>query len=202
VSDNLEPPHPNGAGKHSTSRRGRAPWEFIILMLFVALIGIGIILAWTLVGSHSPERLSAADGVRISTACNDAQARLKGLPNPSPITGPDRVARIRAENSILRAMVTQIAQVRPTPGTPASALHGWTTDWSNVIDARDRYATDLVTKGSAQFVLPASSGGVKPITQNMDDYVRENHPNLDACFTEALQLEVTEGPREYKKVTS
>ena len=37
-----------------------APWEFLILALFVALIGIGIILGWTLVGSHSPERLDDA----------------------------------------------------------------------------------------------------------------------------------------------
>ena len=53
-----------------------------------------------------------------------------------------------------------------------------------------------------QFVLPTSkSGSLKPVTSNMDDYVRESHPNLDACFTEALQLDVVEGPREYKKVT-
>jgi hypothetical protein len=36
----------------------------------------------------------------------------------------------------------------------------------------------------------------------MDDFVRENHPNLDACFTAALQLEQFEGKRVYEKVTS
>ena len=51
-------------------------------------------------------------------------------------------------------------------------------------------------------MLPTSkSGSLKPVTSNMDDYVRESHPNLDACFTEALQLDVVEGPREYQKVT-
>lgn len=196
-----EPPHPNGAATPPEGGRTHAPWEFIILMLFVALVGIGIILAWTLVGSHSPERLNAADATHISSICGDAQAQLKALPNPSPILGADRVARIRAENRILRSMVAQISEQRPAAKTPAAALRGWTTDWSNVIDARDRYATDLVTQGRAKFVLPASQG-VKPITENMDDYVRENHPNLDGCFTDALSLETVEGPRVYKKVTS
>ncbi len=200
MSDDFEAPHPNGSATPVTGRT-HTPWEFIILMLFVALIGVGIILAWTLVGSHSPERLSAADAARISAACNDAQAKLKALPNPSPVLGADRVARIRAENAILRTMTSRIAQVRPAAKTPAAALRGWTTDWVDVIDARERYANDLDTKHRAQLVLPASQG-VKPVTENMDDYVRENHPNLDACFTEALQLDQVEGRREYKQVTS
>jgi hypothetical protein len=201
VSDSFEAPHPNGAAKSPAGGRTRAPWEFIILALFVALIAVGIILAWTLVGSHSPERLSTADAARISAACNEAQAQLKALPNPSPVLGADRVARIRAEDAILRTMVSRIGDTLPRSKTPAVALRGWTTDWTNVIDARERYADDLVTKGRAKLVLPASQG-VKPITQNMDDYVRENHPNLDACFTGALEVETVEGPREYRKVTS
>ena len=70
-----------------------------------------------------------------------------------------------------------------------------------MVDARDRYANDLETKPKTQFVLPATQG-LKPVTQNMDDFVRENHPNLDACFTAALALETVEGPREYKAVSA
>ena len=50
-------------------------------------------------------------------------------------------------------------------------------------------------------MLP-DSGSLKPVTENMDDYVRENNPRLDACFTRALQIETVEGTRDYKKVTS
>ena len=53
----------------------------------------------------------------------------------------------------------------------------------------------------ARLVLPANSGGLKPVTDRMDDFVRENHPDLDACFTESLALETVEGPREYKLQT-
>jgi hypothetical protein len=206
VPDELEPPHPNGAMKHSPARRAHAPWEFIILALLVALLAVGIILAWTLVGSHSPERLDATSAGAVNDACTAAQNSLRALPNPSPVTGADRVARLRAEDTILRAMVVRMRDAHPQSATPARALDGWTTDWSRVIDARERYANDLEqtkdTGGRTQFVLPASSSGsVKPVTSTMDDFVRENHPHIDACFTDALELSTVEGKREYKKVT-
>jgi hypothetical protein len=196
----VDRPSPNGSAERVDEARTHAPWEFILLLLFVAVIGIGIILAWTLVGSRSPERLEPAAASALSAACNDAQAKLKALPNNFPRTGPDRVARIRAENDVLRAMVQRFADVRPPSATHAAAVRGWSEDWSKVIDARDRYATDLETKKIAQLVLP-STRALKPVTQNMDDFVRENHPNLDACFVDALALETVEGPRDYKAVT-
>ena len=52
----------------------------------------------------------------------DTQAKLKALPNPYPKLGADRVARLRAENEIFRAMVAQFATVHPTSTTPAAAL--------------------------------------------------------------------------------
>jgi hypothetical protein len=180
--------------------RSRAPWEFKALLSFVAVLGVGIVLAWTLVGSRSPERLEPAAAAQLSAACDDAQARLKTVPNAFPRTGPDRVARIRTENEVLRTMIRRFGEVRPRAATPAAAVRGWTDDWSKAVDARERYANDLETKKTAQFVLP-STQGLKPITKNMDDFVRENHPNLDACFVDALALETVEGPREYKEVT-
>ena len=204
--EDFEAPHPNGAAEHAPrGRKGRAPWEFMILLLFVALIAVGIILAWTLVGSHSPERMDAKSAAALDAMCNTAQARLKTLPNSFPRTGAERVERIRAENTVLRSMVSDFAQVHPQEPTPTRALEGWSTDWTRVIDARERYAADLAaTKGhtdkKAQFVLPATTG-IKPVTAKMDDFVRENHPNMKGCFTEALALDVVEGPREYKEVT-
>jgi hypothetical protein len=202
----FEPPHPNGA-VHTPppARRGHAPWEFVILALLVLLVGIGIILGWTLVGSHSPERLDAAAAAAVSAACNDAQAQLKALPDPDPTLGADRVARLHAENRILQNMVATFGTVHPRSSTPATALQKWSEDWGRMIDARARYADDLQriagTNDKVRFVYPATNG-ITPVTETMDDYVRENHPHLDACFTAALQLEQYEGPRDYQKVTS
>ena len=101
-------------------------------------------------------------------------------------------------------MVARFATVTPRSSTPAQALKGWSTDWSHVVVARERYASDLAaaakTGAKVQLVLPAT-GGVKPVTDKMDDFVRENHPNLNVCFTKALQLEVVEFQRTYTTVT-
>jgi len=205
----FEAPHSNGAGHQPKLRRPHAPWEFLILILFVLILGIGIVLGWTLVGSHSPERLDDASAAAASAACNTAQAKLKALPDPDPRgNGTERATRVRAENQPLRVMVAQLATVHPTSSTPAAALRAWTADWGRMLDARVTYANDLTAlatssdpNGKVRFIYPATNA-IKPITNQMDDYVRENHPRLDACFTAALQIEVVEGPREYKKVTS
>lgn len=197
----------NGAGHHfPKARRTHAPWEFLILALLVALVGVGIILGWTLVGSHSPERLDDASAAAVAGTCDRAQSALKALANPDPVLGADRVARLRAENAIFTTMVAQLHDVRPEKSTPANALTGWSGDWQRMIDARVKYANDLqgteTTGGKIRFITPAATGGIKPITDKMDDFVRENHPRIDACFTAALQIEKVEGKREYKKVTS
>jgi len=201
----FEAPHANGAVHRAKPGRSHAPWEFIVLTLFVAILCIGIILGWTLVGSHSPERLDRVSAAALSAACDRAQARLKALPNPDPRLGADRVARVRAEDAVLRAMVEQFATVHPRAKTPATAVQGWSTDWGRMIDARSRYADDLAksatTKAKVRFIYPAVNA-ITPITGHMDDFVRENTPRLDACFTAALQIEVVEGPRDYEKVTS
>ena len=98
----FETPHPNGAVYDKPpSSRPHAPFEFLILLLLVALICIGIVFAWTFIGSKSPERLDEAIASPIAAACDRAQAALRELPNPDPRLGADRVARIRAENDIV-----------------------------------------------------------------------------------------------------
>jgi len=201
----FERPHRNGsAHPPEPPPRKHAPWEFMILSLLVAILCIGIILGWTLVGSKSPERLDDASAVALSTACTKAQTALKALPNPYPVQGADRVARVRAENVVLNTMLEQFAAVHPTGSTPAGAVKGWTTDWEHMVSARAVYADDLEhaagTDTKVRLIYPAKNA-IKPVTNLMDDFVRENHPRLDACFTEGLQLEVVEGQRDYKKVT-
>jgi hypothetical protein len=206
----FEAPHSNGAVHHDDDppKRKHAPWEFLILTLFVLLLCIGIILGWTLVGSKSPEKLDAQTAAQVSAACDTAVAKLKALPDPDPRgNGSERAARVRAENVPLREMVAQIAQVHPKSSTQAKGLEGWTKDWSRMIDARATYADSLAAlassnpNGRVRFIYPASNA-ITPITQNMDDYVRESTPRLNSCFTTALQLEIVEGPRVYEKVTS
>jgi hypothetical protein len=205
----FEPPHSNGAAHPAPPKRTHAPWEFMILTLFVLLICIGIILGWTLFGSHSPEKLDATSAADVAAACNRAQAKLKTLPDPDPRgNGTERAARVQGENVVLRTMVAQIAVVHPKSSTQYAGLQGWTKDWTRMIDARVRYATSLEAlahstnpNAKVRFVYPASNA-IRPITTNMDNYVRESTPRLDACFSAALQLEVVEGPRVYAKVTS
>ena len=201
----FEAPHSNGAAHHDKPRRTHAPWEFLILTLFVLLLCVGIILGWTLVGSHSPEKLDATSAAAISNACDQAVAELKTLPAEYPKVGAARVARVRAENVFLRDMVQQIAAVHPASSTPATAVQKWSLDWTRMIDARARYADDLQhaasTGARVRLIYPAVNA-ITPVTKQMDDFVRENHPRLDACFTTALQLDIVEGQREYKKVTS
>ncbi len=205
----FEAPHPNGAVHHTKEKRSHAPWEFIILGLFVLILCIGIVLGWTFVGSHSPEKLDAASANAVATACDHAQATLKTLPDPSPKgNGTERATRVQTENVVLRTMVEQILAVRPKSSTQAAGLQGWSKDWTKMIDARVTYADSLAALATStdpnakvQFIYPASNA-ITPVTTNMDNYVRESTPRLDACFTAALQLEVVEGPRDYEKVTS
>jgi hypothetical protein len=207
----FEEPHRNGAVHNDDDppKRKHAPWEFLILTLFVLLLCIGIILGWTLVGSKSPEKLDAQTAAQVSAACDTAVAKLKALPDPDPRgNGSERAARVRAENIPLREMVAEIAAVHPKSSTQAKGLEGWTKDWSRMIDARVAYADSLAAlahssnpNGRVRFIYPASNA-ITPVTSNMDDYVRESTPRLNSCFTAALQLEIVEGPRVYEKVTS
>ena len=205
----FSPSHANGSnGSNGHGGSGRparhAPWEFRVLMALVALMAVGIVLAWTFIGSKSPERLDAAATAQLSAACADAQTQLEALPNRAPREGADRVTRIRAEDAIMRTMISRFGDVHPREKTPAAAVRGWTDDWTKVVDARDAYAARLdATRGTdekVQFVLPADQG-IKPVTKKMDDFVRENHPNLMNCFTRRLELETVEGTREYRDVT-
>src|SRR4051794_37151788 len=106
MTNGFEPPHTNGAshangdGDPGSAKRAHAPWEFLVLFLLVALIGVGIIVGWVLFGSKSPERLQTADASAIAAACTKAQIALKALPNSYPIQGADRVNRLHAENAV------------------------------------------------------------------------------------------------------
>jgi hypothetical protein len=201
------PPHPNGAAQHPRASHAQVLRRRIFLIAGIVIVAAWIFaIIWSVtVTSSSPERLDKVDAAAVSATCNDARARLLALPNPSPRLGADRVARVRAEDAVLRTMLDRLGDIHPRDKTPATALTGWTRDWARVIEARERYAGDLEaakdTDKTVKFIVPADTG-VKPITGKMDDFVRESHPDLDACFTRALELETVEGERTYEKVTS
>jgi hypothetical protein len=202
----FEAPHPNGAVHASGTSHGRRVRRRLILggsFLFIAVWIFAIVWSVT-VTTKSPERLDGGAANAVDAACRTAQHQLNALPNSYPIQGADRVARVRAENVVMRAMINQFGAVDPQHRTPTNALRGWTDDWSRVIDARATYANELEAGKSdptkkVKFVLPSDAGALQPVTNKMDDFVRENHPNIDACFTNALQADVVEGPRTYGK---
>ena len=201
----FEPPHRNGAADSTTVPRQHAPWEFLILMLFVALMAILIIVGWMYFGSKSPERLPEAESTALAAACSDAKTKLKALPNPAPLQGADRVARIYAENEIFDEMVGRFRATQIAKPEQADAVDAWIADWDGVINARDKYARELNaakgTDNTVRFIVPATRG-LKPVTNTMDDFVRIQHPHLDPCFTRGLDLELVEGERTYQEVTS
>lgn len=196
----LEPPHRNGNSAHppESGRRGRAPWEFLIFGLFIAMIAVAIIVGWILFGSRSPERLDPASAAEIEAACSDAQVVLAGLPGAEPEGGTQIVARMRAEDRVFRTMIERIRAVRPVDATQDAAVRAWATDWSALVEARESFADRLESEKRAKFVLPSEpGGGLKPVTGRMDDYVRQNHPRMNACLTESLEAEAVDTPRSY-----
>lgn len=202
----FEAPHPNGAVHQAGVSHARRVRRRLILAGAILFVGVWIFaIVWSVtVTTKSPERLDGGAANAVDAACSRAQHQLNALPNSYPIQGADRVARVRAENVVLRAMTNQFRAVDPQHKTPANALRGWTDDWSRLIDARATYANELDAGKSdptkkVKFVLPSDAGALEPVTNKMDDFVRENHPNIDACFTNALQADVVEGPRAYGK---
>jgi len=206
-NSDFEPPHTNGAVHQSGITEARRLRRRLFLGggLLLAAAWIFAIVWSVTVNSSSPERMDRAAADAVSAACAATQQQLRAIPNPFPRLGADRIARIRAEDARLRAMTLTFQTVHPRSKSPAKALARWTTDWTHVIESRERYADDLLkAKGTdkvVKLVLPGATA-LKPVTSRMDDFVRENHPDLDACFTRALQLEVVEGQRTYEKLTS
>src|SRR5262245_30453115 len=205
----FEVPHSNGAGSNGARRSRpmhrmpRIPRGWIIggAILFVAVWIFAIIWSVT-VTPHSPERLDGAAAGDVEAACARARTDLKALPQlPNPAPGAARVERVRSENEIFDSMADRFDTIVPTESTPASALKQWTADWRRVIEARATYASDLETKERARLVIPAVRG-IQPVTDKMDDFVREQSGRIGSCFTAALQAEIVEGARHYdEKVT-
>src|SRR4051812_3611401 len=179
--------------KHTLRRR----------VMIGVLVAFG--LAWAIAitysvtaGGRSPERLNDAQARTVNRACLDAQHALARLPPVGAHSAPrDQAARLDREDTILASMLGNIAAVHPDGKDPAAALTGWIGDWRKLIAARQRFVSDLRTKGGeARFVEPATKG-VEPIVNKMNDWILEQGTRTDRCNTGELQAEVVLGERIY-----
>ncbi len=167
------------------------------LVLFALAWAIAIVYSVT-AGGRSPERLDGASARTVERACRDAQRTLAALPqvgeNP---TVADRATRVEHEDEILAGMVARLQRLHPAGESPATALTAWLGDWQRLIIAREHYVKDLRSRGdNARFVEPATRG-VEPIAGKMNNWVLEQGTRTNTCNTDALQVEVVEGPRSY-----
>ena len=190
----------NGAVATSPDARNRRLRRRVMV---TGLVVFG--LAWAIAitysvtaGGRSPERLNDAEARTVNAACLDAQHALARLPavgaHPTPIQRADRVD---GEDALLTSMLEKIGAVHPQGKDPAAALTGWLGDWRKLIAARQRFVSDLRTKGTgAQFVEPATKG-VEPIVNKMNDWILEQGTRTERCNTGELQAEVVEGERIY-----
>jgi hypothetical protein len=167
------------------------------LLLFGAAWTIALIYSVT-AGGRSPERLDDPNATVVATACKDAQRSLSALPQLGVRATNDALeARVTAEDDIFSTMVNDLRALRPKGKAPAVALTGWLGDWQSLVNARERFVSDLRTKGAdARFVEPATKG-IKPIADKMNDWTLEQGTRTDVCNTGALQVEVVYGPRKY-----
>ena len=209
----FEAPHSNGA-VHQPNRAARkhAPWEFMILSLFVA---DPVHRDHPRAGRSSARTRPSGSTTRrpppLSAACDRGADQVEGAAR-IPIRRQRRRARrraMRAENVLLQRDGRSSSRPCTRSRRPRRRAAGrGATDWGRMIDAARRATPTTSAKSRRQ---PNGQGALHLSGRQRDqagDATRwttssaRTHPRLDACFTEALQLEVVEGPREYKKVTT
>jgi hypothetical protein len=166
------------------------------LLLAFLLVCAGIVLGWTLFGSRSPEHLAAEDATSAERTCASAHRELRALPDPAPATRDALVARVEAETAVLTDMVAELDARRASGDTAATAYRAWIEDWNALLDARERYARELAREDRVELILP-SERGIKPITERMDDFVREQGGRMEHCLVERLQAENVDRERDY-----
>ena len=199
MNGTFEPPHPNGAvhRNEGVARRRRIRRNVIVAAVIIVAIAWGYALWFSVTRNTSPELLDDADRAAVVAACDRARDELQKI-ETEPI-GDTAVTRIREENDILTAMVRELDDISPADDDPRTALTGWTNDWTEVIAARDRFATDLEPDGSARFSVPnIKAGSLKPITVRMTDYAEQQ--DMPTCTVTALQADVVDRDRDYNLV--
>ena len=150
-------------------------------------------------GGTSPERLDDATARTVESNCRAARQALARLPQLGAHSTPaDTATRLDREDQIFNRMIHRQRALHPDKKSPADALGAWLGDWERLVVARGHYASDLRSKGrDARFIEPAYKG-VQPIADKMNDWILEQGTRTDTCHTDALQVEVVNGPRKYE----
>ena len=199
MNGTFEPPHPNGAvhRNEKAMRRRRLRRNLIAGVVVVIAIAWGYALWFSVTRNTSPELLDDADRAAVIGACDRARDVLEDIDTPT--SGTDAVTRIREENEVLTAMVREFDAISPADEDPRAALSGWTNDWTELVAAREDFATDLEPDGTARFSVPSvKEGSLKPITVRMTEYAEQQ--NLPTCTVTALQADVVDRERSYTLV--
>jgi hypothetical protein len=167
------------------------------LVLFLIAWAIAITYSVT-AGGRSPERLTDAEAHAVDAACLDAQHALARLPQVGAHASPNaRADRLDHENAIFTSMIDRIGALHPTGADPATALTGWLGDWRRLVAARQRFVSDLRTRGNAAAFVEPATKGVEPIVNKMNNWTLEQGTRTDHCNTGELQVEVLGDQRIY-----
>jgi hypothetical protein len=166
---------------------------------FLAFVGVWAFAFWYDANRPAPEPLDAASLHAATAACRSAVARLTALPPvPAAPTLAQRITRVRSEDAAFEALVATFGTIKPTDRSGADALHGFTSDWQHLAEARERYADALSAGGARHNLVIPVDPSKKPITIRMREYA-DIHGLVD-CTPDSLQGEVVEGPRAYPRV--
>jgi len=199
VNGSLEAPHPNGA-VHVNNDGPQHPWRRRLLLGGLIVFGLAWGYAiWYSVTRGSPEKLDDETVTQIASACNGAVEDLRALPDlPESPSAEQAVTLVRDEDAIFDAMVAEFRNAAED-NDAGDALRAWSDDWVLVIDARESFANDLESDGTARLEIPTvQEGGIRPVTDRMDEYARAR--GLDDCIAHNLQIETVDGARDYTKL--
>ncbi len=172
-------------------------WTFwLVAVVIVGLAGAWAFAFWYDANRPPPEPLDATSVRAAAAVCHDARIRLRALPqvDPKAPAATERITRIRREDAILTTVVDRLEAIHPSDSEGAAALHGFATDWKNLVTARERYADELEAGGRPKLVIPVDPSSA-PISIRMTDYAQIHR--LNDCTTDSLQGEVVEGQRSY-----
>lgn len=187
------PPHPNGAAAPAEAPR-RSRRRRVLAIVAVVFVTVWAYAIWYSVHRTNPERLGDTDRAAVRRLCERARADLMGLDRPGGGTSPG--ARLGAENAVFESLVDGLDALDPQGEDPATALEAWTDDWRALLAAREAAADELARAGEATLAIPrASSRGVRPVTDRMDEYARQQ--GLDECRPDALEAETIDGRGDY-----
>ncbi|MGZ4694641.1 MAG: hypothetical protein ACXWCM_12270 [Acidimicrobiales bacterium] len=169
--------------EHPTRNPGR-----LVLRLGLALIVVLLVAMWAgiFLGFFDKTAPGTLDDdafpKQAAPVCTATKAQLDAL--PKAFESPDNVARAKVvaeSNTLLRAMIAQLATFAPTQDRDGRMTQEWLSDWSTYIGDREDYASRLGTDPSARFYETTKSSATEQISKPIDRFAYVN--DMDPCDT-------------------